>query len=121
MSRVRGKDTTLELRLRGALHKHGLRFRKHDASLPGCPDAVFPTSRVAVFIDGDFWHGYRFPVWEKTLAPFWQNKIGLNRMRDLRNFRKLRRSGWTVVRIWQHQIQADLPRCVARVVDAVNR
>ncbi len=63
MSRIKGKDTGLELRVRSALHKRGLRFRKHVRELPGKPDVVFRKTRVVVFVDGDFWHGYRFRSW----------------------------------------------------------
>ncbi len=115
MSRVKGKDTGIERRVRSALHRQGLRFRKHVTTLPGKPDLVFPGRRIVVFIDGDFWHGYRFPAWEHTLAPFWRKKIAETRLRDLRNFRRLRRDGWRVIRIWQHQIEQDFDACLARI------
>ena len=62
-------------------------------SLPGSPDVVFPRQRVAVFIEGDFWHGYRFPRWADTLKPYWREKIERNRGRDRKNHAKLRRMG----------------------------
>jgi DNA mismatch endonuclease (patch repair protein) len=108
MSRIKGKDTILEKRVRSALHMKKERFRKHVRELPGKPDIVFPKEKLAVFIDGDFWHGYRFPAWENTLSEFWRKKINKNRERDQRNFRKLRNMGWTVIRIWQHSIEKDL-------------
>ncbi len=115
MSRVRSRDTRPELLLRSCLHRMGFRFRTHVRALAGRPDIVLPRYRIAVFVDGDFWHGYRFPLWSRSLSPFWRGKISTNRLRDGRNFRRLRRCGWTVVRIWQHQIEADLPRCGARI------
>lgn len=75
MSRVKSRDTGLEKRLRSALHCAGLRFRKHVGSLPGRPDLEVARARVAVFIDGDFLHGYRFPAWEHNLSGFWKKKI----------------------------------------------
>jgi len=75
--------------VRSELHKRGLRFRKHVKDLPGKPDVVFPTVKVAVFIDGDFWHGYKFPSWEHKVSDFWKQKINKNRERDRRNHRKL--------------------------------
>jgi DNA mismatch endonuclease (patch repair protein) len=120
MSRVRTKDTDLEGLLTSALRRHGLRFARHDRRLPGSPDIVFPRSKVAVFVDGDFWHGYRFPSWRATMSAFWRVKIAKNRRRDARNFQKLRREGWQVVRIWQHQVRANLEGCVARVLLAVR-
>ena len=120
MSRVKGKDTSLERSVRSGLHKRGLRFRKHIKKLPGTPDIVFTRSKVAVFLDGDFWHGYRFPTWEHKLQPFWQDKIRTNRKRDQKNFRKLRKMGWQVIRIWQHEVEKDIDACIKKIILAVN-
>jgi len=120
MSRVRNRDTGLELSLRRELHRRGLGFRKHVRELPGTPDVVFRRRRVAVFVDGDFWHGYRYPQWKHTQSRFWQAKIETNRARDRRNHAKLRRMGWHVVRLWQHQIERDLDACVERVLVALD-
>lgn len=116
MSRVRNKDTALETKVRSELFRRGLRFRKHVAALPGKPDIVFSAVRLAVFIDGDFWHGYRLPAWRHAVSKFWRLKIDQNRNRDRRNFAKLRRMGWRVLRIWQHEIERDLVSCANRVV-----
>jgi len=116
MSRVRSKDTDLERIIRSELHKLGYRFRKHVKDLPGKPDIVFPKQKVAVFIDGDFWHGYRFPAWKHKVPEFWQKKIGDTRQRDKRNFAKLRRMGWVVMRLWQHEIKNEPDLCVTRIV-----
>ena len=85
MSRIKGKDTGPEVRIRSALHRRGLRglrFRKHGKELPGRPDIIFSKARVAVFVDGDFWHGYRFSSWENKMSDYWKNKIS-NRRIDL--------------------------------------
>src|SRR6476469_9829315 len=79
MSSVRTKDTDIEQAVRSALHRRGLRFRKHVRDLPGRPDIVFSRARVAVFVDGDFWHGYDFDTWRGGLSEFWRNKIETNR------------------------------------------
>ncbi len=121
MSRVRTRDTNLELLVRRGLHRRGLRFRKHVRALAGTPDLVFAAARVAVFIDGDFWHGYRFPSWRASMSPFWQEKIARNRARDRRNFARLRRGGWTVIRIWQHEIRARLERALDKIESSVRR
>ena len=121
MSRVKGKDTTPERTLRSTLHRRGFRFRKHATDLPGKPDVVFRPAKVAVFIDGEFWHGFRFPAWKERVSPFWQSKIAGNIRRDQRNFQRLRRSGWTVIRIWQKQLERDPERCIRRVIEAVRR
>lgn len=120
MSRVKGKDTGLEKLVRSEIHRRGLRFKKHAKELPGKPDIVFPGARVAVFVDGDFWHGYRFPLWKGAVPDFWKNKIGKNRERDRRNFRRLRNMGWRVIRLWQHEIERDLDGCVERVQAALS-
>lgn len=120
MSRVKNKDTGIEIVLRSALHNKGYRFRKHVKNLPGRPDIVFPKACVAVFVDGDFWHGYRFPLWENKLPEFWKNKIKINRQRDQRNFRKLRKRGWVVIRLWQHEIEKDIAACISRIVAALE-
>lgn len=119
MAKVRSYDTTPERVIRSALHKKGLRFRKHVIDLPGRPDVVFTSPRVVVFVDGDFWHGYRFPAWKAKLPPYWQDKISRNRARDRRNFARLRSKGWMVIRVWEHELNKDLDACVARVTDAV--
>ena len=119
MSSVRNRDTDLERLVRSGLHKRGLRFKKHVKGLPGTPDIVFTSQAIAVFIDGDFWHGYRFPAWKYKLSDFWKAKIAKNRERDRKNFRKLKRMGWRVIRIWQHEIRADVDACIDRIVSAV--
>jgi DNA mismatch endonuclease (patch repair protein) len=86
----------------------------------GRPDIVFEREQIAVFIDGDFWHGWRFPLWEHKLSHHWKDKIGKNRNRDLRNFRALRRKGWRVLRIWEHQVESDPQQCALTVLRALN-
>lgn len=107
MSRVKVKQTSLENIVQQELNKHYLTYETNVTDLPGKPDIVFRNEKVVIFIDGDFWHGYRFPQWKNTQSPFWQKKINDTRLRDKRNFQKLRRLGWIVVRLWQHQIKRD--------------
>lgn len=121
MSRIKGKDTGLEVRIRSALHKRGLRFRKHLKELPGRPDIVFSRARVVVFVDGDFWHGYRFPSWEHKVSDFWKKKISKNRERDIRNHRKLQKMGWAVIRLWQNDIERDFDGCIRKIVSLSRR
>ena len=121
MSRIRRANTKPELILRRLLHAQGLRYRTHVSHLPGCPDVVFSRLRIVVFIDGDFWHGWMFPKWRHKLKPYWKQKIGGNRDRDRRNFRRLRNLGWTVIRVWEHQIEADAAACAHRVAVVVSK
>ena len=121
MANVKLKNGPLEIAVGVALRKRGFRFRKHVKTLPGTPDIVFSKEMIAVFVDGDFWHGYRFPAWERKLTNFWKKKISENRQRDQRNFRRLRKSGWQVIRLWQHQIERDIGACADRVEKAVRK
>ena len=120
MSRIKGKDTGLELRVRSELHKRGLRFRKHLKELPGKPDVVFTKAKVAVFIDGDFWHGYRFPTWEHKVSDFWKTKISKTRERDMKNDHRLCEMGWTVIRLWQHELERDCEASIQSIVHTVK-
>ncbi len=121
MSRIKGKDTGLENRVRSELHKRGFRFRKHLKELPGKPDVVFTKDKVAVFIDGDFWHGYRFPEWEHKLSDFWKTKISKTIERDAKNHQQLCDMGWTVIQLWQHDLEKSFEECIERIVSAVKK
>ena len=121
MSRICGKNTGPEKALVAKLAALGLSFETHPSDLAGRPDILFRAERVAVFVDGDFWHGWRFPLWKHKLSQSWQDKIAANRARDNTNFRRLRRAGWRVVRIWEHQIEQALPACVQRILAAIPR
>jgi DNA mismatch endonuclease (patch repair protein) len=120
MSRIRGKNTKPERVIARGLRASGKWPIRHERRLPGRPDFVFWKARVVVFVDGDFWHGWRFPTWKAKLQPFWREKIETNRQRDQRNFRKLRRDGWKVIRIWEHEIKRDPDQCVTRIVEAID-
>ena len=120
MARIKGRDTGPELKLASMLRRARRRFESHVADLPGRPDFVFRRARVAVFVDGDFWHGWRFPAWRLKLSERWELKIAANRRRDAHNHARLRRSGWTVVRIWEHQLERDPDGCLGRVLAAVQ-
>lgn len=131
MSRIRGtanKDT--ELRLIQVFRVCDITGWRRGSKLPGKPDFVFPHSTgsrlrranpVAVFVDGCFWHGCPMHVtWPKTRAAFWRNKIETNRARDRRVNRLLRAKGWTVIRVWEHELrkrdEAKLVRRLRRLL-----
>ena len=120
MSRIKAKDTRLETRVRSALHRRGYRFRKHAKNLPGTPDVVFTKVKVAVFIDGDFWHGYDFQAWSHSLSAFWRQKILRTIERDTTNYRKLSDMGWTVIRLWEHDIESHFEACIGQIVSALD-
>ena len=120
MARIRGRDTGPERQLAALMRRWRLKWESHCGDIPGRPDFVFRRRRVAVFIDGDFWHGWRFPAWEHKLDPFWAAKIAANRARDRRNHARARRMGWTVVRVWEHELGRDSAAVAARVAAALG-
>lgn len=121
MSRIRGKGTGPERLLADELSRRGLEWESHARDLPGRPDFVFRRLKVAVLVHGDFWHGWKFNRWRHKLSEKWETKIASNRHRDRVNDRALHEMGWQIVRIWEHQIEASLTRCVGRVVRAVRQ
>lgn len=121
MSRIRGKDTSPERALACGLRSCGLHFTRHPKDLPGHPDVVFRRLRLAVFIDGDFWHEWRFLLWKHKLSPKWRDKIAANRERDRGNFCHLRRDDLHVIRLWELQMEHAPEECLGRVVQAVER
>jgi DNA mismatch endonuclease (patch repair protein) len=112
MARIKGKNTGPERIIFALLRNKKVYFAKHAKELPGRPDIVFRRAKLAIFIDGDFWHGWRFPLWEHKLSEKWRVKIANTRKRDQKNFRKLRKLGWKVLRIWEHQIERSPEKCV---------
>lgn len=120
MARIKGKDTGPEVQLAEAFRGQGLEWESHVRDLPGRPDFVFRAAMVAVFVDGDFWHGWRFSQWRHKLSEHWEAKIEENIRRDMRNHRRLRRTGWRVIRLWEHQVERDVAACLARVITQLN-
>ncbi|MNJ27482.1 Very short patch repair protein [compost metagenome] len=115
MSRVRSKNTKPELLLRKKLWAAGFRYRL-SVKLPGSPDLVFLKSKVAVFVDGCFWHGCPLHATQpETNSAFWFSKLSNNKKRDERINSQLAILGWSVLRIWEHEIEADVELCVGRV------
>ena len=117
----RSRDTKPELLLRRALWAAGVRgYRVHRKGLPGSPDVTFGPARVAVFVDGCFWHGcprcYKAP---KTRSEFWRNKVETNRTRDARDAGLLEATDWLVLRVWECELTADVDAVVATVVRVV--
>jgi len=120
MARVRSKDTDSEIRLRKVLWQKGLRYRVR-FKLPGTPDIAFVKKRVAVFVDGCFWHGcpvhYRAPM---SNAEFWTEKLRINVNRDRLADSRLNEMGWAVVRVWAHEVNDDISQVIQRITKAVT-
>jgi DNA mismatch endonuclease (patch repair protein) len=122
MSRIKGRDTGLELVVRSALHRLGFRFRLHGRKLPGRPDVVLPRHRAVLFVHGCFWHrhrGCRFAYQPKSNISFWTNKFEETVARDSRNSKELRRLGWRVIVVWECQT-ADREALSARLAAALT-
>lgn len=115
MSRVRTRDTAPEVALRKALWAMGVRgWRLHPKSIPGKPDLAWIGRRIAVFVDGAFWHGHP-DYYHGQSGEFWDRKIESNRERDRRVNMRLEELGWTVLRLWDFEIERDVDACAARV------
>ncbi|MDO4905794.1 MAG: very short patch repair endonuclease [Lautropia sp.] len=124
MAKVRQKGTDAELALRRELHRLGLRYRVAFQVLSKprrVADVAFPGRKIAVFVDGCFWHGCpRHATWPKRNADFWREKIETNRIRDLDTDARLAAIGWRVLRFWAHESPKDAARRVAEVVAEVD-
>lgn len=120
MSLIRSKGTSPEIRLRKALWFAGLRYRLKN-QLPGKPDIIFPAAKVAVFVDGCFWHGCpihgRVP---KSNQAFWLKKFTHNIARDIAAEAALAAQGWLALRFWEHEVEKDLVGCAFKVLKAVK-
>jgi DNA mismatch endonuclease (patch repair protein) len=119
MARVRTKNTAPEVSLRRALYASGIRGWRCHPKVIGRPDLAWIGRKVAVFVDGAFWHGHPDHYWGQS-GRFWDEKIARNRARDERVNRELAESGWTVVRLWDFEIRRDLAACVDRVRSAIE-
>ena len=122
MQRQKRRDTEAELAVRRLVHASGLRYRVDLSPLPGMrrrADLVFTRAKVAVFVDGCFWHGCpAHGTSPKANAEWWGEKIAKNRQRDQDTDRRLTEAGWAVVRVWEHEEPAD---AAARIEEAVRR
>lgn len=117
MRAVRTRNTDPEVTLRRALYAAGLRgWRCHWRHAPGKPDIAWPGRRVAVFVDGAFWHGHPSRHRPGRSGAYWDQKIARNVARDRENDAALTARGWTVVRVWDFEIRKNLPAAVSRIV-----
>ena len=108
MSRIRPKGTKPELLVFAYLRKQKIYFKRHHRIGRFCIDIAQPSKKTAVLVDGDFWHGWRFARWREDLpAKYWRGKIEANIARDKRFKARLRREGWRVMRIWEHELSAQ--------------
>lgn len=124
MQHIKSKDTKIEVRLRKALWKKGYRYRKNYKALPGTPDIAITKYKIAIFCDGEFFHGKDWEVLKPRLeksnnSEFWIKKISRNRERDVEINQKLTFMGWTVIRFWGNDISREIDKCVKAIEETV--
>ena len=113
MSRIRSKDTKIEKKMASLLRKNKIHYRRFPKVF-GSPDFIVE-KKILVFCDGDFWHGYQYNRKKKPPKKFWRDKIERNMSRDKTVTRKLRADGWSVVRLWEHDIEKRPESCIRKI------
>lgn len=119
MSRIHGKDTGIEKKVRSYLFQQGFRFRKNDSRLPGKPDIVLPKYKTVIFVHGCFWHrhpGCKDATTPKTRTDFWQAKFDRNVENDEKHTNELQKMGFTVIVLWECEINKYFDETMERVV-----
>ena len=114
MSRIRGKNTKIDLKMKEELKKKKIRFEMYPKMF-GNPDFIIKKKKIAIFCDGDFWHGYKYYEKKKPAKKYWRDKLEGNMRRDKRISRKLRREGWSVLRFWEHYIEKNPEKCLKKI------
>ncbi len=122
MSKIRSKNTKIEILIFRELRKRKIYFQKHYKRAIGNPDIALPRKKKAIFIDVDFWHGYQFSKFKKRLPKkYWLAKIEKNIKRDKINRAKLRKDGWDVLRIWEHEVQKNLNEVIYKIIKFIHK
>lgn len=124
MSRVKGRDTSIELKLRKELWARGYRYRVTCKGIPGTPDICFKSRKIAIFCDSEFWHGKLYKEGKsipKNNQDFWIEKIKRNIDRDREVNEKLEEKGWIVLRFWQKEIEKRLEHCIENIIDVLEK
>lgn len=114
MSRIRGSNTKIDLKMKRLLSENRYKFEMYP-KMYGNPDFILKRKKIAIFCDGDFWHGYRYHEKKKPAKKYWKEKIEGNMRRDQRYSRKLRREGWSVLRLWEHDIEKNHEKCMRKI------
>ena len=123
MSTIRSRGTKFEsVFIEALMRKTRKKFKTNVNELKGKPDIVFNRYRLCIFLDSNFWHGWQYPRWKHLLKnEFWRNKIEVNRTRDKRNTSWLRRNGWTVMRIWEHNMKKDINLVINKILRKIEK
>lgn len=126
MQHIHNKDTKIEVILRKALWHEGIRYRKNYKKLPGTPDIAITKYKIAIFCDGEFFHGYNWDEQKPRIlkgehGQFWVDKIERNMERDRKKDQDLEMLGWTVLHFWGNDIKKNIDDCVKTIVDCIFR
>ena len=119
MSRIRSKNTKIDLKMKELLSEITDEFAIYP-KMEGNPDFIIEKKKVAIFCDGDFWHGYTYKNGKKLNGKYWKDKIERNMQRDRKITRQLRRQGWKVMRFWEHDILKNPYFCKSKIIKSVG-
>lgn len=123
MSRIKSKDTSIEIKVRKYLYHHGFRYRKNVKSLPGCPDIVMNTYNCVIFINGCFWHHHyncRYSVIPKTRIDYWVKKINRNVENDIKHYQELEQLDYRVIVIWECKIKECFEYRMGELIEEIT-
>ncbi len=123
MSRIKGKDTKIEVSVRKYLFAKGFRFRKNDKRYPGKPDVVLPQYKTAIFVNGCFWHrhpGCKDATVPKTRTEFWIEKLNKNVANDEKNIRLLTDDGWLVIVLWECELEKNFEEIMEKTIKRIT-
>ncbi|WP_428325400.1 very short patch repair endonuclease [Nitrosopumilus sp.] len=119
MSRIRSKNTSIDLKMKDMLSAINCNFTMYP-KMHGNPDFVLDEKKIAIFCDGDFWHGYRYFEKKKPAKAYWKNKIETNMKRDKKISRELRKEGWSVLRFWEHDLNKRNQVCINKILKKIH-
>ena len=123
MSRIKGKDTKIEVMVRQYLFHYGFRFRKNDKRYPGKPDVVLPKYKTAIFVHGCFWHrheGCKLATTPKTRTEFWMEKFSKNVANDKKHYEELQKMGWNVIVIWECELENNFEGTMQKIMHDIK-
>lgn len=123
MKKIHSTETKAEIALRKALWCQGIRYRKNYVKLPGKPDIAITSMKIAIFVDGEFWHGYNWAEKKQRIKPnrdYWIPKIEKTIARDEKNNIAIENMGWQVLRFWENDVKRHLQKCIDTVLMIVN-
>ena len=119
MSRIRSKNTSIDLTMKNLLTSLNCNYKMYPKMF-GNPDFILEEEKIAIFCDGDFWHGYKYFEKNKPPNQYWKNKIETNMNRDKKVSRKLRSKGWSVLRFWEHDLKNRKDICINKILKKIQ-